>query len=103
LRKGKGGRRKEEGGRRKEEGGRRKEKGGRRKENGEEAVILETFSWRSYKHDNQRYKAVQLSGKAMNRKQKAAREDKLIQACPGCPNRGSSSAAISLAEAVRSG
>ncbi len=38
--------------------------------------------------------------KATKRKQKAAKEAKLIQACPA---RGSSSAAISLAEAVRSG
>jgi hypothetical protein len=44
--------------------------------------------------------------KAMNRKQKAAKEAKLIQAFrirKAVPARGSSSAAISLAEAVRSG
>ncbi len=37
-------------------------------ENGEGAVLLETFSWRSYKHDNKRYKAVQLSCKGYEKK-----------------------------------
>jgi hypothetical protein len=70
-------------------------------ENGEEAVLYWKHSvGEAISMITSDTRQFNYQEKAMNRKQKAAREAKLIQACPA---RGSSSATISLAEAVRSG